>query len=476
MRRAGSHARRGGEGIEPGPRARALAAIALGAALLLGACSQRDDGRERVRFWAMGYEGEQVLKLIPEFERRNPGIRVEVQQLPISAAHEKLLTAFAGDALPDVGAIGNTWISEFALLDALTPLDARLTDPAAPQRQDYFFGAWDTGVIGGTTFAVPWYVETRLPYYRRDLLEQAGIQRPPTTWDEWKVAMAAIKREVGPKRYATLFPLNEAEPLLNLGIQAPEPLLREDGRYGNFRSPGFKRALSFYREVFDKQWAPLASNTQIANVWNEFGRGYFSFYVNGPWNIAEFRNRLPADLQSSWMTMPLPGEHGPGASVAGGASFVLFRGAKREDAAWKLIAYLSEPDVQAKFHEITGDLPPRRSAWNAPKLAGDVYARAFRDQLERARPAPKVPEWERIATEVKLVGEQLANGRVSVDEAAAELDRRADRILEKRRWMLDHQTLKPAAGAAKQAAGAERSLRASDEAVGTSSASVGERG
>ncbi|MBW8811735.1 MAG: hypothetical protein JF591_23605 [Lysobacter sp.] len=122
---------------------------------------------------------------------------------------------------------------------------------------------------------------------------------------------------------------------------------------------------------------------------------------------------------------------------------MLFRSSKRQDAAWKLISYLSEPDVQVRFHGLTGNLPPRRAAWTTPALADDVYARAFRDQLERARPAPKVPEWERIATEIKLVGEQLANGRVNVDQAAEELDRRADRILEKRRWMLDHQTLKP---------------------------------
>lgn len=425
--------------------------VALCALVLLGSCSHRDDGREVVRFWAMGFEGEVVTQLIPEFERRHPGIRVEVQQLPITAAHEKLLTAFAGDALPDVCAIGNTWISEFALLDALTPLDPRLAQTPSVQARDYFSGAWDTGVIDGHAYAVPWYVETRLPFYRQDLLKQVGIVRPPATWAEWKSAMAAIKREVGPDRYAVLFPLNEPEPLLNLGIQSPDPLLREDGRYGNFRSPGFKRALSFYREVFDRRWAPLASNTQIANVWNEFGRGYFSFYVNGPWNIAEFKRRLPAGLQSTWMTMPLPGENGPGASVAGGASFVLFRSSQHQDAAWKLIAYLSEPEVQVRFHGLSGNLPPRRAAWDAPVLANDVYARAFRDQLERARPTPKVPEWERIAMEIKLVGEQLANGRLSVDEAAAELDRRADRILEKRRWMLDQQAAPrmPAAGASR---------------------------
>ena len=407
--------------------------------LLATACTRGSDRREVVRFWAMGYEGEIVAQLIPEFERLNPGIRVEIQQLPIISAHEKLLTAFAGDSLPDVCAIGNTWIPEFALLNALAPLDQRIAATPSLDVRDYFTGAWDSGVIGGQAYAVPWYVETRLPFYRRDIAQRAGIETPPQTWDEWRQAMAAIKREVGPERYAILLPLNEPEPLLNLGIQSPEPLLREDGRYGNFRSPGFKRALTFYREMFDQRWAPLLSNTQVANVWNEFGRGYFSYYVNGPWNIAEFRKRLPADVQDDWMTMPLPGEHGPGASVAGGASFVVFRGSKRQDAAWKLVEYLSRTDTQIRFHGLTGNLPPRRSAWNAPALTADPYARAYRDQLERARPTPKVPEWERIAMEIKLVGEQLANRRLSVDEAAAELDRRTDRILEKRRWMLDHQ-------------------------------------
>jgi multiple sugar transport system substrate-binding protein len=89
---------------------------------------------------------------------------------------------------------------------------------------------------------------------------------------------------------------------------------------------------------------------------------------------------------------------------------------------------------------LTGDLPPRRSPWKTPALANDPYARAFRDQLERARPAPQVPEWERIATEIRLVAEELVHDKLTVDQAAVEMDRRADAILEKRRWMLDHNT------------------------------------
>ena len=414
---------------------RAIAAASL--ILVLATCARRQDASGVVRFWAMGYEGEVVAQLIPEFERRNPGIRVEVQQLPWTAAHEKLLTAFAGDALPDVCSLGNTWIPEFAQLGALAPLDPYLASSNVDAK-DYFPGAWDTGVIDGRVYAVPWYVETRVPFYRTDLLREAGIKQPPRDWEEWRTALAAIKAKAGPDRYAILLPLNEFEPMLNLAIQQPDPLLRDGGRYGNFRSPGFKRTLAFYKEMFDKGWAPRVTNVQISNVWDEFGRGYYTFYVNGPWNIAEFRKRLPPRLAHSWMTMPLPGPEGPGASVSGGTSFVVFSRSPRKDAAWKLVEFLSEPAMQMRVHALTGDLPPRRSAWASAALTGDPYARAFREQLERARPTPKVPEWERIAQEMRIVGEQMVGGRYTVDEAAAELDRRADKMLEKRRWMLDH--------------------------------------
>lgn len=413
--------------------------VACAIALLLVACARESrDQREVVRFWAMGYEGEVVAQLIPEFERRNPGIRVDLQQLPWTAAHEKLLTAFAGDALPDVVPLGNTWIAEFATLGALEPLDRRIEATAGFDRADFFDGAWDSGVIDGVTYAVPWYVETRVPYYRRDLLAKAGIAEPPRDWPSWKRAMTAIKRQAGNDKYAILLPLNEFEPLLNLAVQQPDPLLRDGGRYGNFRSPGFRRTLGFFRSIFEEELAPRVDNTRISNVWDEFGKGFFSFYISGPWNIAEFRKRLPAALQDQWMTMPLPGPDGPGASIAGGTSFVVFRASERKDAAWKLVAYLSAPAQQVRLHALTGDLPPRRSPWSTPSLANDPHARAFRDQLERAVPAPKVPEWERIAQEMRIVGEQLANRRLSVDEAAVELDRRADAILAKRRWMLDH--------------------------------------
>ena len=405
-------------------------------AWLIAACAAPSPHETVLELWAMGREGEVVTELMPEFERAHPGIRVRVQQLPWTAAHEKLLTAFVGGSTPDVAQLGNTWIPEFAALGALAALEPAVAGSTIVQQDDYFSGIWETNRFEDGLYGVPWYIDTRLLFYRRDLLAGAGFSTPPQGWAQWMEMLVALKQRAGPAGYAILLPLNEFEPLLALALQQEDALLREDGRWGNFRGPGFGRALEFYLEMFRRDLAPVATNTQISNVWDEFGRGYFGFYISGPWNIGEFKRRLPAEQQDRWMTAPLPGPDGPGASIAGGASLVVFERSPRKQAAWKLIEYLARPEVQLRFYALTGNLPPRRSTWSEPRLADDVHARAFRDQLERVKPAPKVPEWERIVTEMRLVAEQAVHGQLTVDAAAAELDARADRILEKRRWIL----------------------------------------
>ena len=404
--------------------------------LLLSGCAPAPSDGQTIRFWVMGREGEVIARLLPEFERANPGIRVRVQQVPWTSAHEKLLTAFAGGSLPDLCQLGNTWLPEFAALRAVAPLESRLEESQAIAAADYFPGIWATNVVDGRLYGIPWYVDTRLLFYRRDLLAAAGIDAPPRSWAEWERAMAAIKDARGPAGYGMLLPLNEFEPLLALALQQDEPLLRDQDSRGAFASPGFRRALHFYSSIFRNGWAPAMAGGEISNVWTEFGRGLFAFYISGPWNIEEFRRRLPPERQGDWMTAPLPGPDGPGASTAGGASLVVFRSSRHPDAAWRLVEYLSDPAVQVRFHELTGNLPPRRSAWRDERLAGDPHARAFRDQLERVRPAPKIPEWERVVNEMQLVAEQVVRGRMDIDQAGRELDRRVDAILEKRRWLL----------------------------------------
>ena len=406
-------------------------------ALLLGGCGGSGPRVEVLHFWAMGPEAEVVTQLMPAFEREHPHIHVEVQQLAWTAAHEKLLTAVAGDATPDLCQLGNSWIPELVALHALVPLQARVATSQDVAPADYFPGVWQTNLIGDSLYGIPWYVDTRLLFYRRDLLKAAGFAAPAETWAAWLAQLQAIKRMVGPQRYAILLPLNEFEPLQILALNQSEPMLRDGDRYGNFRSGSFRRALTFYRDMFAQQLAPTMTNTQISNVWNELGKGFFSYYVSGPWNISEFKRRLPPEQQDTWMTAPMPGVDGPGVSNAGGSSLVLFARSKHQPSAWQLIEYLSRPAVQQRFHELTGDLPPRRSSWEGGEIAHDPYSRAFRIQLERLRAFPKVPEWEQIMQAMRVMAERVVQGQQDIDSAVTGFDAEVDGMLAKRRWMID---------------------------------------
>ena len=403
----------------------------------LAGCGRPSDGATVVQLWAMGREGEMVEQLMPAFERDNPGIRVRVQQLPWSAAHEKLLTAYVGGAMPDVFQAGNTWLPELVAIEALEPLDAWIARPEGVDPADYFPGILATNVVDGTTWGVPWYVDTRVLFYRADLLAAAGHPRAPRTWDEWRAAMGAVKARGG--GYPILLPLREWQPLVILALQQGSELLREGGRFGDFRGPAFRRAFDFYVGLFRDGLAPGTGEAAIANLYQDFASGFVTMTVTGPWNLGEFARRLPAAVAGRWATapMPAPDRNGVGVSVAGGASLALFRGSPRKEAAWRLVEYLSAPAQQVRFHELTGDLPARRSAWHAAALDREERARAFWTQLGAVRPIPQVPEWERIATLVTQHAEAAVRGLATSDEALAALDADVDAALAKRRWILD---------------------------------------
>ncbi|MFK2878292.1 sugar ABC transporter substrate-binding protein [Rhodanobacter hydrolyticus] len=408
--------------------------VSITVALCVAGCDPRHG--DTLVFWTFGPEGEAVASLLPDFERTHPGIHVEVQQLPLSAAHQKLLTAIAGGTTPDMAQLGNTWLPELVELHALAPLQQHVDATQTVVAPDYFASIWATNISGGQLYGIPWYVDTRLLFYRIDLLKQAGFDAPPRDWSEWRRMLAALSH---PERkvYGILLPTNEYEQLLSLALQQPDPLLRDDDSRGNFESAGFRRALAFYVDTFRLQQAPAVTNVEVGNPWDEFGRGVYAFYFSGPWNVAEFRKRLPASEQGDWATASLPGPDGPGAGLAGGASLVVFRASKHQHEAWALVEFLSQPKVQQRFYQLTGDMPPRRSSWNSPLLQNDAAMHAFRDQLERVKPTPAVPEWERIAVMMQQVAARAVAGELTVEQAAAEMDRRADIILAKRRSLLE---------------------------------------
>jgi multiple sugar transport system substrate-binding protein len=407
--------------------------------LVLCACQSPSEQKTVIKFWAMGAEGEHVQKLMPEFHRRHPDIEVKIQGIPWTAAHEKLLTAYAGNSLPDICQLGDTWIPEFHLLDALENLEEWVANSATLKRENYFPGIWATNVIDSSAFGIPWYVDTRLLFYRKDILAQAGYDHPPATWEEWLDASKRITQLPGAKeQYAVLLPTNEWTPFVIAGLQTGSRLLKDNNRYGDFSGEKFSTAFSFLMQFYRDKLAPVGI-TQVTNIYQGISEGFFAMYITGPWNIGEFQRRLPAALQDQWMTAPMPGPDAntPGVSLAGGSSLVLFKKSQKKAAAWKLIEYLSEAPQQLEFYKITGDLPGVRAAWSDTAFTDNVYIQAFYQQLKHVAPTPMIPEWEQIAQKVQQYAEVASTGHKSVTETLQALDREVDLILEKRRWMLE---------------------------------------
>ncbi|MEP6990489.1 MAG: extracellular solute-binding protein, partial [bacterium] len=281
---------------------------ALGGAILLahavgGAQAVARGGEGELRVWAFGTEGEALAPIAREFEQANPGTHIRVQAIPWTAAHEKLLTAFVGGALPDVAQLGNTWIPEFAALNALEPLDSLTArDSALVPRADYFPGVLATNVVDSVLYGIPWYVDTPVLFYRTDLLRKAGIASPPTTWDALRDALERVKKVQPAGSYPALLPLNEWPQPVIFGMQAGSRLLVDHDTRGAFSDSTFRRGFSFYISLFKDSLAPTLANTQISNVYQEFAAGRTAFYITGPWNVGEFKKRLPASLSNAWMT------------------------------------------------------------------------------------------------------------------------------------------------------------------------------
>lgn len=408
--------------------------------VLLNSCTKQENNITTIKFWAMGSEAEFVTKLVPEFEKRNPGIKVDVQQIPWTAAQEKLITAFASDNTPDICQLGNTWVPQFASLNAIIKLDDFIGNSMNIKKENYFEGIWETNVIDSAVYGIPWYIDTRLIFYRTDVFKRAGYDQPPKSWNELYDLCKRIKALYpGEDKYAIYLPTNEWAPFIIFGLQNNAELLKDNNSRGNFNSKEFKEAFEFLVKFHKEKLAPLGIS-QVTNVYQAFADEYFSIYISGPWNINEFKKRMTGDLADKWSTAPMPsktGEDYPGVSLAGGSSLVVFEKSEHKEEVWKFIEFLSEPSIQIEFYKLIYNLPAIKEAWEDSSIANNIYMKAFYEQFNHVVPTPKVTEWEQIAfAKVQQYAEIAVRGAMSIDNTLKNLDKDVDMILEKRRWLL----------------------------------------
>ena len=419
-------------------RSAAVALAALAMTFALAACGRSDEGAGdaspggaasqapevdtgaatgEIDVWAMGTEGENLGVLADAFMEENPDITVNVTPVPWDAAHDRIVNAIAGQEVPDVTMVGTTWMGEFAGLGGLDPTPSNI-DPS-----QFFEGAWNTTVVDGTSYAVPWYVETRLLYYRTDLAEEGGMTEPPANWDDLKALAEAIQG-TGAQYGINLQPggTGSWQTYMPFFWQAGGEILDESGNF-TLDSEACVEALTFYDSFFeDGLTAAAAADVPLEG---QFANGDVGSFISGPWMIGII-NDAGADPET-WTVAHQPTEEA-GTSFVGGANLAVLSDADNKEAGWAFIEYLSQPEVQVTWYDTISDLPSVQSAWEDEAFSGDELLSAFGDQLEDAKAPPSIATWEQVASEIDTGIEQVTVGDMSPEEGCTAMQEAATSI------------------------------------------------
>lgn len=321
-----------------------------------------------------------------QFTELHPNITIEFQNVPAEQATQKLTAQIAGGNPPDAAFVDASTVASFASRSALVNLGNDVERSDVVDMEDCVDAFRTFTTFEGSTYGLPLDGESTGLFYRTDLFEAAGIEAPPTTWEEIEAAAAALTQP-GKMQYGyVLFAPESAFYWYPWLWQAGAQLLSEDGQEMLLTSDEAKESAEFY--VGLTRHAPpdyLNSNSYDGRM--SFANGQVGMYMAGAWFAGVLTDEFP-DIEGKWAAAALPeGSAGCATTIAGGA-FVLFDGGENQGAAWKWIEFLSEPENMARWtFDSPGStlLPPRssllesselvenRTAWDV-LMAGSVIA------------------------------------------------------------------------------------------------------
>ncbi len=353
---------------------------------------------------AVGAEARLVERQIARFERAHPGIHVVVQPTPDAAdqrhqLYVQWLNAHAGT--PDVLSLDVVWTPELAAAGWLQPLDR-----FHPETGDFFDAPLVASRWRGKLYAMPWFVDVGMLYYRTDVFPRA-----PATLDELRRDAIAARR----RGFADGFVWQGAryEGLVT-GFQ--EILGGFGGRIADDRgnivvdSPAGVRALDFMRGLVGP-----ASSRRVLGFHEEQARFAFSDGRAALMRNWPYARRLIKDQPFAVAPMPA-GPGGEPTAALGGAVLAVNASSRHPAEAWQLVKFLTAPEQMRERRDVAGELPARRS------LYSDTALRAI---VDHARPRPPTPLWSELSGALSvhlhraLLGEE--SSREALSSAAAEM-------------------------------------------------------
>ncbi len=381
-------------------RSRLAVGVAIGAASVLGlsGCSAPDSGSgggggdatagKTLTVWVMGDSSAHFDELVAPFTD-DTGITVDTVAIPWDAIDQKFTTAVASGNGPDVVQIGISKLRTFAESGALLNLDdgvlADYPNLAADKFLDGVSG--DATAVAGKVVSIPWVSDTRVLYYRTDILAASGIDAAPTTWDDLRADAKTLAAR-GDGQYGYYIPQWDSSlPVIMTWDQGGD-IITDDGTV-DFDTPEFAKAADLYTGLYADKSVPTNADFDQTQG---FTSGVTPMLVSGPYLASAITAAAP-DLDGKWAVAPIPSGT-DATSLLAGSNLGVWGTTKNKDGALKLIDYLSQPDVQLQWYGIDSQLPTVKAALTDSAITADPLAKVYADQLQNARILPLVPNWD----------------------------------------------------------------------------------
>lgn len=371
----------------------------IAALSLLGACGNGDtetggDSNGSVNelsVWIMGDGNEQAQEIFDSYTEET-GIDINLQSIPWSSAHDRLLTAVASGEGPDVVQMGSSYMAEFTDAGALADLTEYIEASDSLDPDNFYEGNINTTNIDDAYYGVPWYTETRALYYRTDLLEEVGYPEGPATWDElYDAAMQLSER--GDGFYG--FDINFDEPTFGFmyARQNGSEIITEDNQ-AVVNEPEFVEAINYLKEFVDNGASPNQDlGLELSQTFG--GEGVVPMFISGPWSITNINNET-TDIEGNWSIRTLPEGPANNMSNTGGANLSVWSSSDNIEEAVNLIEHMTSTESLLTYYENTSSLPARMDAWDEEPFQGE-FIEVFGEQLESSEHMPVIKEWDAIA-------------------------------------------------------------------------------
>ena len=365
--------------------------------------------------------------LLDEFERLHPGMKVLDETLPAESDAQHQFYAInlrARSAAFDVLAVDVIWVAEFAHAGWLHELSAAL--PAA-DRDAFFPGPLAAVTYRGRIYALPWFVDAGLLYYRRDLLDKHGFA-VPRTWSELvRTAQAVMAREPGIAGFAW-----QGRQYEGLVCNALEYMrgnggaVLHDGRVV-LDSPENRAALEFMADLVHRFGVTPASVTTATEEPSRilFGQGRALYLRNWPYAWRLFQDPRSRVHGRVGVAMLPHFEGGVPAATLGGWQLAVNRHSRHPEAATQLARFLTAATAQKRLALDYGFQPARVALYRDAEL---VAAQPLLAQLERvfaaAQPRPVTPQYVRVSQVLQSALSAVVAGlRTPADALAAAQER-----------------------------------------------------